>query len=106
MLKCKIYRVPCPYDSNKVYVVKRYGCGHYYLNEEIDGKLFYNRFVKTSRHWVNELLNFEVACKTETNVPYTENMNQDVSDLDCSKFIPEHTQTGYTTKGFENNEIL
>lgn len=53
-----IYRVPCPYSNSKVYVIKRYKCGHYYLNEEISGFLFNRRFVKTSKHWITELLKF------------------------------------------------
>lgn len=58
MAKYNIYRVLCPYDSSKVYVIKRYECGHYYLNQEISGILFNKRFVKTSRYWINELLKF------------------------------------------------
>ena len=58
MKKCDVYRVPCSYNSNKVYVIKHYKCGHYYLNEEISNFLFNRRFVKTSKHWIKELLKF------------------------------------------------
>lgn len=34
------------YNANKVWLIKRYKDGHYYLNQEIKGRKFYRRFYR------------------------------------------------------------
>lgn len=50
-----IYRVPCPYNNNKIFLIKHYTCGHYYLNQEVRGYVFNRRYVKTSLRWIREI---------------------------------------------------
>lgn len=68
MRKVTIFRVPCPYNANKTFLIKKYKDGHYYLNQElfvmcfVDGVLTYKRerfnrcYVRVSRRWINEML--------------------------------------------------
>lgn len=44
-----------PYDSHKVWIVKHTKCGHYYLNQEICGKLFYSAFRRTTKKHIMEI---------------------------------------------------
>ena len=61
-----IYRVPCTWNS-VTFVIKHYSDGHYYLNEEVYvshsykpyNRLFYKRFVRTSKRRIKEMLNYE-----------------------------------------------
>lgn len=66
--KVVIYRVPCPYNNNKTFLVKKYKDGHYYLNQELFCNTFENgvpvykrqrfnrQFVRTSKRWIDEIL--------------------------------------------------
>lgn len=56
MKRTVIYRVPCPYNQNKIFLIKRYPCGHYYLNQEVCGFVFNSRYVRVSRRWIEEIL--------------------------------------------------
>lgn len=55
MKRTVIYRVPCPYNHNKIFLIKRYPCGHYYLNQEVCGFVFNGRYVRVSRRWIEEI---------------------------------------------------
>lgn len=57
MIKGFIYRVQCPYNNNKVWVVKKYKSdSHYYLNQEICGYTLNKKFIRTSKRWINEIM--------------------------------------------------
>lgn len=45
-------RIPDKYNSNKVWLVKRYVCGAYYVNQEVNGRVFYKRFTKTTKKYL------------------------------------------------------
>lgn len=48
-----ITRIQDKYNPNKVWIVKRYKCGHYYVNQEICGRLFYHRFTRMKKEaWI------------------------------------------------------
>lgn len=51
-----ITRIIDQFNSNKVWVVKRYPSGNYYINQEICGKTFYNGFVRTTRKFIADIL--------------------------------------------------
>lgn len=44
------------YNPSKVYLIKRYRCGHYYMNQTIDGKIFYKRWLSTNKSHVEYLI--------------------------------------------------
>ena len=50
-----IIRLQDKWNSQKVWIIKRYADGHFYLNQEINGKLFYARWTKTSRSYLENL---------------------------------------------------
>ena len=50
-----ITKIVDKYDSNKVWVIKRYSDRHVYFNQEICGKLFYSRFQKTTKKHIDEI---------------------------------------------------
>ncbi len=45
----KLIRIRDKYNLDKVWIIKKSKCCHYYLQQEIKGKLFYSRFVRTSK---------------------------------------------------------
>lgn len=44
------------YNNSKVWVVKRTACRHYYLNQKINGKLFYPRFQRVSLAHIKDII--------------------------------------------------
>lgn len=56
-----ITRIPDRYNSNKVWLIKRYPSGNYYINQEICGQTFYNGFVRTTRKFLADMLGGEEA---------------------------------------------
>ncbi len=63
-----IARIPDPYNPNKVWLVKRYPSGNYYINQEICGRTFYHGFVRTTAKHLAELLGGKekICLKSET----------------------------------------
>lgn len=45
----KEIRITDKYNPKKIWLVRYYGCGHYFYNQEIAGKKFYKRYSKTTR---------------------------------------------------------
>ena len=43
------------HNDHKQWIVKRYACGHFYMNQTIDGCTFYPRFVRTTRAWLQQI---------------------------------------------------
>ncbi len=58
MKRTVIYRVSCPYNHNKIFLIKKYQCGHYYLNQEVCGYVFNRRYVRTSKRWIEEIFKY------------------------------------------------
>jgi hypothetical protein len=54
----KVIKLPSS-NPRKVYLLKRYPCGHYYANQTIDGKVFYRRWSKLNAKYVKDI--FEVT---------------------------------------------
>lgn len=50
-----IIRITDRHNLNKVWIIKRYPSGNYYLNQEICGRIFYNGFVRTTAKHLAEL---------------------------------------------------
>ena len=44
----KINRITDRYNDKKVWLIKRYRSGNYYINQEICGRTFYDGFVRTT----------------------------------------------------------
>lgn len=49
-------RIPDRLNPNKVWLIKRYPSGNYYINQEICGKTFYNGFVRVTKKYLADLL--------------------------------------------------
>lgn len=52
----QISRITDRYNTNKVWIIKRYKDGHYYLNQEISHKMFYTKYTRTTLKHINEVL--------------------------------------------------
>ena len=46
------------YNPNKVWVVKKTPCRHYYINQKICGKLFYPKFQRVALSHILEILDW------------------------------------------------
>ena len=44
------------WNSRKVWLIKRYADGHYALNQEVDGRVFYSRFQRVTRAQITAIL--------------------------------------------------
>lgn len=44
------------YNENKVWVIKRTSCRHYYLNQKICGKMFYPSYKKSTLTHIRNIL--------------------------------------------------
>ena len=44
------------YNVNKVWVIKRTPCGHYYINQKICGKLINSAFQKVTLSFIHNIL--------------------------------------------------
>lgn len=51
----KVFRIKDRFNKNKVWLVKRYKSGNYYINQEICGRTFYKRFVRSTAKYLTEL---------------------------------------------------
>ena len=49
-------RVYDRHNRGKVWIIKRYRCGHYYVNQEICGRLFYPRFQRMTKRYINSII--------------------------------------------------
>lgn len=56
MMKMKIIRVSDKYNKNKVWLIKRYKDGHYYVNQEICGKIIYRSYQRMSKKYIDTVL--------------------------------------------------
>jgi hypothetical protein len=45
----KIIEIQDMFNPFKVWVIKKTKCRHYYVNQKINGKMFYSGFSKTSK---------------------------------------------------------
>lgn len=48
-------QIPDRFNPNKVWLIKRYSSGNYYINQKICGKTFYNGFVRTTQKFIADL---------------------------------------------------
>ena len=69
-----IKRIVDKYNTNKVWIIERTKCGHYYMSQEIDGVLFGKRVKTTKKHLI------EIGL----DVDFTSNDNQ-VEIVGCEK---------------------
>ncbi len=56
MNKVEIREIQDKYNANKIWVIKRTKCRHYYINQKINGKMFYSRFQCVSKAFINDIL--------------------------------------------------
>jgi|GEM_PF-4751446 len=51
-----ITRITDPFNPSKVWVVKHYGCGNYYVNQEVCGRQFNHRYVRVTLRHLRDVL--------------------------------------------------
>lgn len=51
----RIFRITDRHNPDKVWLIKRYPSGNYYINQEICGRTFYDGFVRTTAKHLAEL---------------------------------------------------
>jgi hypothetical protein len=63
----KVIEINDRYNPLKVWVVKVTKCNHYYVNQKINGRMFYKRFSKTTKRQLENaiLFDFDRAMKIE-----------------------------------------
>lgn len=52
----KITEIIDKYNADKVWVIKKYSCGHYYINQKINNRIFYKAFQKTTKSYIESVL--------------------------------------------------
>lgn len=51
-----IIEIKDKYNENKTWVIKHTADRHYYLNQKIRGKMFYSRFQRISKLFINTII--------------------------------------------------
>lgn len=49
----KVTEIKDKYNPEKIWIIKRSKCGHYYINQKICGKVFYSRFQRVTKSLIN-----------------------------------------------------
>lgn len=52
----KVSEIQDKYNENKIWVVKKTECRHYFLNQKINGKMFYPSFQRVSLSFIHSIL--------------------------------------------------
>ena len=52
----KISEYQDKYNPNKIWIIKKTPCGHYYINQKICGKLFYSSYRKVTLNFIRDIL--------------------------------------------------
>jgi hypothetical protein len=47
------------YNPDKVWLVKKYGCGHYHLNQKIKDNIFYKGYIRVTQKHLCDILDME-----------------------------------------------
>jgi len=50
-----IARIEDKYNSDKIWVVKKSKCSHFYVNQEICGKMFYKKYSRTTKKYLRDI---------------------------------------------------
>jgi hypothetical protein len=51
----KIIEITDLYNSDKTWVIKITSCGHYYINQKICNKMFYKKFQKVTKDYLEKI---------------------------------------------------
>ena len=57
----KTIKIQDRFNSAKVWVITRYSCGHYWVNQEIHGRRFYAKNTKTKAKSINTVLDIDIT---------------------------------------------
>lgn len=52
----EIKRIQDKFNKNKIWIIKKYKCGHYYLNQEIYGISYYHGFQRVTKKYLKQIL--------------------------------------------------
>jgi hypothetical protein len=56
----KKYKITDKYNNDKVWLIKVYKCNHVYFNQTIKGLIFNPKYTKTTKKWLNNLLEIDI----------------------------------------------
>lgn len=56
----KVIKIVDKYNSNKIWIIKIYSCGHYYVNQEICGRLFNRSFRRLTKSFIKSILDLSI----------------------------------------------
>lgn len=57
----KVCRIVDIHNPNKIWLIKRYDCYHYYVNQIIFNRLVYSRYLRVSKQFLVSVLgNFDI----------------------------------------------
>jgi len=65
MSKLIVIEIVDKYDDHKVWVIKKYECGHYYSNLKIKGRICYSKFIRTTKKYLCAVLGKEAVTAYE-----------------------------------------
>lgn len=46
------------YNDNKEWIIKKYKSSNYYMNQKISGKKHNSKFIRTTKKYLKEIINF------------------------------------------------
>ena len=56
----KSFKITDLYNTDKIWLIKVYNCNHVYYNQTIKGLIFNSKYTKTTKKWLNNLLDIEI----------------------------------------------
>lgn len=58
--KMTVFEVQDKYNPIKIWVIKKSKCNHYYVNQKINGRLFYSKFSKVKLRSLQNAILFDL----------------------------------------------
>lgn len=52
----KVIEIQDKYNPQKVWIIKRTSCRHYYINQKVCGRIFCPHFQRVSKAFINDVL--------------------------------------------------
>lgn len=102
-----MWRITDKFNPHKVWIIKKYKCGHYFWNQEICGRKQNTMFVRTSKRFIKDVLSWikeeELMAKTREVKVIQGNYGYGWDDL-CEYEKHEYGELKADFKAYEENE--
>lgn len=93
------YKIQDGYNINKVWHIKIYNCHHWYMNQSIKGRMQHKRFVRVSKGFLKNVIDFVDRAK---NTPF---ILTNINDHDFSRWLFKHGGD-WTYKNIGENRVI